>query len=271
MLKTSVFSTSLTALDLREAIRTAAEVGYDAIELGCFGPHLTLEAAETRGDEVCAWLREAGLPVSALSLTVEYTSADEAVWQANVDETCRFIELCEKFGTRLIKTMPGQPGSAQATAEHWDRYRRAMDAIVPAADAAGVRLAIETHLNHLSDSIATAARCIEDWDPAVLGVNLDFCNVHTCHESALDAIDRFRDRIFLTHVKDSLFTTESGEYVPLWEGKMDYPPIIERMRSVGYEGYLSIECLYPAAKRDDPRRWVEHDLGVLRELVGRDA
>ncbi|MEW6360059.1 MAG: sugar phosphate isomerase/epimerase [Planctomycetota bacterium] len=266
-MKTSIFSTSLTALDLREAIRTTADLGYDAIELGCFPPHLTLETAETRTNDVRTWLREARLPVSALSLTVEYTSQDEATWRANVDETRRFIRLCGTFGTRLIKTMPGTPGSARATQKHWDRFHRAMEIIVPAAEKEGVTLALETHLNHLSDSIETAARCIECGPPDVLGVNLDFCNVRTCHEDPMDAIDRFRGRIFLTHVKDSLFTTESGEYVPLGKGKMDYRPVIRRLREIGYDGYLSIECLYPQAKKHDPRGAAAHDLAALKRLL----
>ena len=266
-MQTSIFSTSLTALDLRDAIHVAAEVGYDAMEVGCFAPHLTLETAEARGDEICAWLREADLPVSALSLSVNYTAEDDEVWRANVDETCRFIRLCEKFRTRIVKIMPGVPGSAQATEKHWCRFRRAMDVIIPVAEAEGIKLAIETHLGHLSDSIETAARCIESGSPEVLGVNLDFCNVRTCHENPLDAIDRFRGRIYLTHVKDSLFSTESGEYVPMGEGKMDYVPIIERLRAIGYDGYLSVECLYPQAKKGDPRGAVAHDLRVLRELL----
>jgi len=265
-MKTSIFSTSLTALDLRDAIRVAAEVGYDAIEMGCFAPHLTLKMAEARGDEACAWLRGVHLPVSALSLTVSYTSEDDGVWRANVEETCRLIRLCEKFGTGIIKTMPGEPGNAQATDKHWERFRRAMDVIVPVAEAEGVKLAIETHLGHLSDSIDTAARCIESGNPEVVGVNLDFCNVRTCREDPLDAIERFRGRIYLTHVKDSLFSTESGEYVPMGAGKMDYGPIIERLREIGYDGYLSVECLYPQT-REDPRGAVAHDLSVLRKLL----
>ena len=266
-MKTSIFSTSLTALDLRDAIRVAAEVGYDAMEVGCFAPHLTLDMAEARRGEVCAWLKEANIPVSALSLTVSYTAEDKTVWRANVDETCRFIRLCEKFGTRIVKTMPGPPSSAQATDKHWDHFRRAMDIIVPIARSESVKLAIETHLGHLSDSIETAARCIELSEPDALGVNLDFCNVRTCHEAPLDAIDRFGDRIYLTHVKDSLFNIESGEYVPMGKGKMDYGPIIERLRAIGYDGYLSVECLYAQAKREDPRGSIAHDLAVLRELL----
>jgi len=265
--KTSLFSTSLTALGLRDAIHATAEAGYDAIEIGCFAPHLAPEAAATGADEACAWLREADLPVSALSLNVGYTSTDDAVWRANVEETRLFIRLCEKFGTDLIKTMPGQPGSAQADAGHWDRYRRAMDLLTPLAESAGVKLAVETHLNHLSDSIATAARAIECGPPHVLGVNLDFCNVHTCRENALDAIDRFRGRIFLTHVKDSLFTTDSGEYVPIGQGKMEYLPILDRLRAAGFDGWLSVECLYPQAKLHDPRGSVVRDLAALRGLM----
>ena len=268
-MKTSIFSTSLAALDLREAIKVTAEAGYDAMEIMCASPHLTRAMAEAHGDEVCSWLRGQGLRVSALSLSVEYTSKDEAVWRANVEDTCFFIRLCARFDTRIVKTMPGRPGSAQADEGHWDRYRRAMEVIVPVARAEGVRLAVETHLNHLSNSIRTAERCIECGDPGVLGVNLDFCNVRTCHEDPLDAIERFRGRTFLTHVKDSLFSTASGEYVPMGLGRMDYRPIIERLRAVGYDGYLSVECLYRAAK-DDPRGSAAHDLGVLRGLLGAD-
>jgi inosose dehydratase len=239
-MKTSVFSTSLTALDLREAIRVAAEVGYEAMEVGCFAPHLTLEMAEARGDEVRAWLRDAGLPVSALSLDVSYTDEDEDSWRANVDETCRFIELCERFGTRLMKIMPGPPGHAEATDGHWARF---------------------------GDSIQSTARCLECGPSEVLGVNLDFCNVRTCGDDPLDALERFQDRLYLTHVKDSRFDLASGEYVPMGEGEMDYPPLIERLREVGYDRDLSVECLYPWAKRDDPRAAVSHDLAALRGLL----
>lgn len=266
-MKTSLFSTSLTALPLEDAIRVTAAVGYDAIELGCFEPHLTLETAEQRGDEVRAWLRESSIDVSALSLIVSYTSEDEGAWRRNVDETCRFIRLCAEFGTGLMKIMPGEPGSAQAGDAQWERYGRAMDIITPLARAEGVKLAVEYHLNHLSDSIETAARCLDAADPDVLGINLDFCNVRTCGDSPIDAIERFADRTFLAHIKDSRFDRDSGEYVPMGEGKMQYPPIIRRLRDTAYDGYLSVECLYPRAKTDDPRGAVAHDLAVLRELL----
>ena len=98
-------------------------------------------------------------------------------------------------------------------------------------------------------------------------MNLDFRNIRTCTEAPLDAIERFSDRIYLTHVKESLFSTESGVYVPMGQGKMDCQPILKQLRATGYDGYLSVECLYPQAKREDPRGAIAHDLSVLRELM----
>jgi len=49
---------------------------------------------------------------------------------------------------------------------------------------------------------------------------------------------------------------------------MDYPPIIRRLREVGYDGYLSVECLYPQAKRHGPRGAVADDRLALSRLLG---
>ena len=50
------------------------------------------------------------------------------------------------------------------------------------------------------------------------------------------------------------------------KGKMGYHPIIERLREIGYDGYLSVECLYPATE-NDPRGSIAGDLAVLRDLI----
>ena len=266
-MKTSIFSTSLTLLKLREAVHVAADAGYDAMEVGCFAPHLTLGMARDHGDEICTWFEDADMSVSALSLDVSYTDGDKRSWNANVDESLEFIRLCGAFGTDVAKIMPGRPGNVHATEEHWARFQRAMDTIVPVAEAAGVRLALETHLNHLSDSIDSAARCMESGPREVLGINLDFCNIRTCGEDPLDALELFGDRLYLTHIKDSLFDLPSGRYVPMGTGRMKYGPIIAGLRELGYEGSLSVECLYPWAKKNDPGAAIAHDLDVLQQLL----
>ena len=267
-MKTSVFSQGLTALRLHDAITTAAAAGFDAIELGCFNPHLTLDVAEGQTDHVRGWLEAAGIGVSALSLSTGYTDEEDAAWQRSVDETLRYLRLCRRFGATVLKTMPGKPSSREATERQWDRFQRAMEMIVSVAREEGVMVVIENHLGHLSDSLDTSDRCLESGDADALAINLDFCNVRTCGEDPLAAIDRFEGRIGFTHVKDSLFNLDSGEYVPMAKGKMDYPPIIKRLREIGYDGFLSLECLYPWAKTQDPAAAVAHDLEVLRGLLG---
>ena len=114
-MKTSVFSQGLTALGLQDAIATAGAAGFDAIELGCFSPHLTLDVAEGQTDRVRGWLEAAGIGASALSLATGYTDEEDADWQRCVDETLRYLRLCGRFGATVLKTMPGTPSRSQVS------------------------------------------------------------------------------------------------------------------------------------------------------------
>ena len=69
-------------------------------------------------------------------------------------------------------------------------------------------------------------------------------------------------------MKDSLLDAPMGQWVPLGRGKVAYGPIVDRLRAIGYDGYLPVECLYPDAKEHDPRASVAHDLAALRGLLG---
>ena len=60
-------------------------------------------------------------------------------------------------GTATVKLTPGPPGSAEATPAHWTCLERALTSLVPLAREIGVRLAFETHMRHLTDTLASSA------------------------------------------------------------------------------------------------------------------
>jgi sugar phosphate isomerase/epimerase len=46
------------------------------------------------------------------------------------------------------------------------------------------------------------------------------------------------------HIKDGLFPTEGnhlGKEVPVGEGKVDFPQLIQKLRRDGYVGFITIE------------------------------
>ena len=77
-MRLALFSQSLFALSLDEAIDATAALEFPAIELACIAPHLDLPDARRDAPRVARRIRDAGLRVSALSATIASTTAARA-------------------------------------------------------------------------------------------------------------------------------------------------------------------------------------------------
>jgi sugar phosphate isomerase/epimerase len=268
-MKIGIFSQSFSSIGLEEAIDGAAAIGFDGIELAALPSHLPLERAVRAGAEIARRIADAGLSVSAISLYTNFTEDPKRA--ESVAETLGFVDLAHVFDTRTIKITPGPPGSAEAADAHYAGFARAMEELCPAARDAGVRYVMETHLRMPSDTTAGTLRLLELGDPEVLGVNLDFCNVATGGDDPTWSIRQLAPRLWYTHVKDGVHKPDvTGPERVTWgflgEGDVDYPAILRALRAVGYDGYLSIECLQPEA-RTDPIGTARRDFQTLRRLL----
>jgi len=140
----ALFSQSLFALSLEEAIEATGGAGFDALELACVKPHFDIDTARARPQRVAQQIQGRGLTVSALSLFTHFT--DAARLDEQLEEAETYIRLAPLFGTELLKLTPGSPGSAAATRTHWDTLTRALQHLAGVAEKVGVRLAFETHM-----------------------------------------------------------------------------------------------------------------------------
>ena len=141
----SLFSQSLFALPLDEAIAAVAKAGFPAIELACTAPHFDLDTAQRDADAVAERIRQAGL-------------------EQDLESAETFIRLAPLFHTSLIKLTPGPPASADAQAGHWAWLAYAIDALTATAAQVEVRLAFETHMRQLTDTLE-GARPTDSLDP----------------------------------------------------------------------------------------------------------
>jgi len=91
----------------------------------------------------------------------------------------------------------------------------------------------------------TLLRTIERVGTDNLGVNLDTANLILYGKAnPIDALDVFGSYVRDVHAKDGLYPTngtELGREVPLGEGKVDFPRFVPKLKSIGYEGTLTIE------------------------------
>ncbi|MFQ6078866.1 MAG: sugar phosphate isomerase/epimerase family protein [Thermodesulfobacteriota bacterium] len=259
----SLFSQSLFCLNLEDAIKMTAEGGFDAIEIACAKPHLALEDVPNKGAVLKKLLKNVGLKVSALSTYTNLTSTETL--NSNIKMLINFIELASEFETNIVKITPGPPSSKAAKEVHWLNIRKALEQCLPDAEKEGIKLAVETHLNMLTDTTGSTMKLLSLFDSPALGVNLDFCNLYLGGDDPADSIKKLRDKLYFTHVKDVRCGPDRC-WVPLGQGELNYRSIIKALSEVGYSGYLSIECLYDEVKQQ-PRKFVSADLLYLRELL----
>ncbi len=171
--KISLFSQSLFALPLMEAIDTTAKVGFSAIELACARTHFDI----SRDDpvKVADHIHKAGLEVSALSLFNNFTDVthlDEQIKKAEAH-----IRLAPVFKTKILKMTPGPPAFAQSKEGDWQCLGKALSELVPVAEEIGVKLAFETHMRQLTDTLAGSKRLLEMAKSDVVGLTVDFFQV----------------------------------------------------------------------------------------------
>ena len=207
-MKASLFSQSLFALPLMEAIETTAKIGFPAIELACARPHFDIKTALEDANIVAEHIQKAGLEVSALSLFNNFTdraSLDEQIKNAGI-----YVRLAPLFHTKILKMTPGPPASADASEEHWRCLGIALERLTPAAKEAGVRIAFETHMRQLTDTLVGSKRLLEIAKSDAIGLTVDFSNFSFAGESMPEVFSALQNRMYNTHLKNGTVDEDSS-------------------------------------------------------------
>jgi sugar phosphate isomerase/epimerase len=257
----SLFSQSLFALDLKAAVETTAATGFDAIELACCRPHFDLEMARRDPQSVARCIERAGLAVSALSTFNSFT--DPGILDDELVSAETFIRLAPLFRTEIVKLTPGPPSSAEATSTHWECLEHALSLLVPLAREMNVRLAFETHMRQLTDTLASAIRLLAMAPADAVGLTVDYSNLVFAGENVIRVTSELADRTYNTHLKNGTIGPD-GQWCfgALDQGWTDYAPVLGLLHDACYAGPLTLECLDPQA-RDRPVRTVRRDLDIL--------
>jgi sugar phosphate isomerase/epimerase len=114
----------------------------------------------------------------------------------------------------------------------------------------------------------TLLRVIEDLGGENLGINLDPANLLMYGKAnPVDALDVFGQYVVGVHAKDGEYPTDGrnlGVEKPLGEGRVNFPLLIPKLKSLGYSGALTIEREISGPKQtEDIKRAIE----ILAELA----
>jgi sugar phosphate isomerase/epimerase len=154
---------------------------------------------------------------------------------------------------------------------HFRQLRAALRRVVPAAEDAGVTLAIENHLDMKVDELI---ELIESIGSPNLGVTLDTGNNLRLFEDPVEVCRKLAPHTRATHIKDiAAWRGDPKAFsfwpsVPLGDGIVDLKAVVGFLKKAKYRGLLCVEVdfLHPGHGEEDGA--VRKSLAYLRKVVG---
>lgn len=231
-----------------EAMERVAALGLETCQVG-WPPSADLhlakklkEAADRHGIEITTlW---ASLPGPAVwnftegPITIGLVPPEYRA--VRVEALKRAAQIAAAIGVQSITThvgfipeYPGDPLYAGTVV--------ALREVVRTCQNEGIQFWYETG----QETPITLLRTVQDVGFENQGINLDPANLIMYGKAnPVDALDVFGQWVRGTHCKDGEYPTDGrnlGKEKPLGEGKVNFPVLVPKLKSLGYRGHLTIE------------------------------
>jgi protein FrlC len=239
----SSFPVWVPAYPLEYAIEHLAKIGYDGIEIGAAAPHAyPAYLSPERRAELKRVLDANGMVVSAMlpapgggpGFNVASPLPEER--RAAIEQYVDVGKLCHDLGGKILLYVAGWQifGTAREQAVDWTR--QALAEIAPRVAEFGMTVAIEP--------TPTDSNLIESADDAIwlmnavgapnVGLMFDTIHVYYRNEVASDYVYQMGKHLQYVHLSDI-------DRLPPGRGRGDFVGVIDALKEVGYDGFLSME------------------------------
>ncbi|MFM1561927.1 MAG: sugar phosphate isomerase/epimerase family protein [Roseibacillus sp.] len=250
------------SMRLSEWIDLAAGLDLDGIEMYSLIVDLEDPAHWSRYREEAA---SKGLAIPMLCCSPDFTHPDPAFRAAEIAKEKSWIEMAAALGANYCRVLSGQRRPDVSRAEGIELAASCIQACLPHAADHGVTLNLE---NHYKDGFWEYPEFAQPMDifcdlvEAIgehpnFGVNYDPSNTILAGEEPLEILDRVKHRVVTMHASDRYLKHGTLEDLAAEEGVMgyasrlahgeigqgmnDYDAIFSTLKSVGFDGWISIE------------------------------
>jgi sugar phosphate isomerase/epimerase len=277
-MRLGVYSLVTPDYDIEDAADLVADLGYSGIEW-------TMDYPNALWDGHSKW------HISTGDLKGTARRAREAAQRAGL-ATVGLGPRCDCFQGDLVRQAleaaglvgaggirvhaPAYDGSMPCD-ELLARGREALAGLEEDARRSGVNVWVEIHNGRFSASASATRRLLEGLSPDWIGAILDPGNmVREGMENWRMAIEALGPYVQHVHVKDCGWFrggdgTWSTRSMALADGMVDWPQVIEGLRSIGYQGFLNMEDFrtgYASVSPELPtREMLRQDIEYLGSLL----
>ncbi|RLL66859.1 sugar phosphate isomerase/epimerase [Streptomyces sp. Z26] len=224
-----------------DVVRLALAGGFGGVELRCApGQLVTPETGPAEAAALADRFAGAGLEVVCLASYVRVADEGPGVG-ADLE---RHLRLAARLRAPYVRVFGGDADHPRGRR---DRAVRRLAAAAPAAEAAGVGLALETHDAFLTG--AAVADVLEAVGSPAVGAVWDAVNPWRAGERPADTAESLRPWLRHTQFKDVASPTDLRPVLP-GRGVLPLGEVTAELRRLGYGGWVSLEwerAWYPDA------------------------
>jgi len=237
---------------LEECVAFASKTGFDALEIHM--GHLPAEKALAEDADIRELFANNGLAISSIAAYSNLLDPDADKRKANVEMMKQYVDACVAVGTDVLCALAGMPIPGKSKEETIAaEFKEVFAPITEYAADKGVKIAFENYF-------VTLIGNFDQWDAVIdavpmpnLGFNYDPSHLIWQGIDYLAGVDRYADRIFHTHAKDTEIRHDRlamcgnqnnrgwWRYVIPGFGSIEWGKYVARLRKAGFDGVMSIE------------------------------
>lgn len=252
-----------------EDVANFADAGCRAMEVWLTKLETHLEQASV--DDTRKLLADRGMTLAAAAYQGGLLLSQGEARKAHYDHFKRRLDLCQHLGIPTLVVAADFAEAVDATA--LERSIVSLRQAAQWAAAFGVTLALEFRgKNTFCASLDTALALVHQCDEPNVGVNLDVFHYYT-GPSKFDDLDLLTpDRLAHVQLCDVAGVprelAQDGDRVLPGDGDFRLGPIVERLRLLGYAGWVSLELMNPTLWKANAVRVLDIGYTALRKTLG---
>ncbi|MFH1732252.1 MAG: sugar phosphate isomerase/epimerase family protein [Planctomycetota bacterium] len=218
-----------------EKLANAKRLGFDGVEVGTM-------TDPARREEHRAASEKHGVAVSSVMNSAHWehplSDPDPAVRAKSIEGVAASIETAAALGADTVLIVPAVVNPGVTYEEAWERSAESIREILPAAEEKNVILAVENVWNKFLLSPVEFAAYVDSFESEYVRAYFDAGNI-VAYGYPDHWIRTLGARIVKVHVKG--FDAGKHAFVQLLAGTVDWPAVMNALKDVGYDGYLTAE------------------------------
>ncbi|QVL34650.1 sugar phosphate isomerase/epimerase [Telmatocola sphagniphila] len=248
-----------------EATSRLAGLGYEGIEIMADVPHawpayILPEQIQSLKDN----LTKNRLQISNINSFMMHAISDprQLYWypswiemdsnyrQVRITHTKRALTLAKALGAKCITTEPGGPvEKGQSWQSALKLFIEMIKPVAEHAEKEGVLLLVEPEPELLIETADQFEEFMKHIDSPAIGLNFDIGHSYCVSDDPATTVERLAKYLKHVHLEDIAATRKHHHLVP-GEGVIDFKPVIQSLKKIGYDGWVTIE-LYPYVENPD--------------------